>query len=87
MQANRYETRELTRPIRLYTPTERYQMLVEAAEQVEAERAAHRFVWSCLLGAAIVGMLGLALFNFLILAAALALVAVAAAAILLHGEG
>lgn len=87
MRANPYETRELTHPIRLYTPTEKYELLRVAAEQVDAEQDAHRFVWSCLLGAALVGMVGLVLFNFLVLAAALLLVALAAAGILLSGEG
>ena len=87
MQAYTDKTRALRRPIRLYSPAEKYELLRAAADQVESEEDAHWFVWSCLLGAALVGMLGLALFNFLILAAALALVALAAAGILLSGEG
>lgn len=71
---------------RAYTPAERYAFLQEAASQVEQEEGTRRLFWSCLLGAAIVGAIGLATINFVVLAGALILVALAVVTILLFRE-
>lgn len=75
-----------TRRVRARFTPATYELLQEAAEQLDfAERMRQRF-WLLLLAAALVGAIGLVVFDFRVLACALILVACAIATLLLAGE-